>query len=329
MDVRMVSDRPEPATRGRPALRGTATPWLGMSVAAALIAAAGNIVALVDTGAVYGKETSAFVDQAIAQDTVNLAVVSPAIVILALLAARGSLGAHLAWLGTLAFTVYNYVIYTLSVHVGPLFLPWVAVLGLAGYALVGGLVVLDVGAVKARLARAPRRLPGWFLVVVAALFTALWLAGIIPAVLAGNVPAGARELGLPSSPVHVLDLAFALPAAFAIGVLLLRGRALAYASAPGLLVFLALTGLPILLTPFVADARGDVPGWAVVPPLAVVTVAGVALAVRLLSALRPARVAGDESAAPATGPSSPRPPRPVGRPGPRRRPTRPAATRRR
>ena len=272
-----VSVQPRSEAKKRSPLRTTAAPWLWMSVTAALIAGAGNVVGLANIDGVYGKETSAFVNQAIAQDTVNLAVVCPAIIILVLLARRGWLGAYLAWLGTLAFTVYNYVIYTLSVHVGTLFLPWIAVLGLAIYALIGGLAVLDVGAIKARFLRGPHGIAGWFLIVVAAMFTALWLSGIVPAILAGDVPAGARELGLPSNPVHVLDLAFYLPAAFTTGVLLLRGHPWAYATAPGLLVFLALTGLPILLTPFVANARGEAPGWAVLPPIAIITVVSVAL----------------------------------------------------
>ena len=267
-------------------LHGTAAPWLWMSIAAALIAAAGNVVGLAHIGGVYGKETPAFVNEAIAQDIINLTVVFPAIIILVLLAHRGSLTAYLAWLGTLAFTVYNYVIYTLSVHAGALFLPWIAVLGLSIYALIGGLAVLDVRAVKARFPRAPRRMAGWFLIVVAAVFAALWLSDIVPAVLAAQVPAGARELGLASNPVHVLDLSFYLPAAFATGVLLLRRHPWAYATAPGLLVFLTLTGLPILVTPCVANARGDTPGWAVLPPIAAITIVSVALTVRLLSTVR-------------------------------------------
>jgi hypothetical protein len=285
-DIGVVPAQRPPTAGNRRPQRRTAAPWLWMSIIAALIAAAGNIVALANIGGVYGKETPAFVNQAIAQDTINLAVVSPAIVILALLARRGWLTAYLALLGTLAFTVYNYVIYTLSVHVGALFLPWIAVLGLSIYALIGGLAALDVGAVKARFSRAPRKLAGWFLIVVAAVFTVLWLSDIIPAILAADVPAGARELGLPSNPVHVLDLSFYLPAAFTTGVLLLRRHAWAYASAPGLLVFLTLTGLPILLTPFIANARGGAPGWAVLPPIATITIASFALTVRLLSAAR-------------------------------------------
>ena len=44
-----------------------ARPWLWMSIAAALIAAAGNIAGLAGIGGVYAQETPAFVNQAIAQ----------------------------------------------------------------------------------------------------------------------------------------------------------------------------------------------------------------------------------------------------------------------
>jgi hypothetical protein len=41
-----------------------------------------------------------------------------------------------------------------------------------------------------------------------------------------------------------------------------------YATAAGQLVFLALTCLPILITPLVAALRGHAPAWAVVIPVA-------------------------------------------------------------
>jgi hypothetical protein len=257
-----------------------------MSIAAAVIAAAGSIVGLAAVGSIYGHEPAAFIDDAVAQDIVNLAVVTPAIIVSALLARRGSLAAYLAWLGAMAFTVYNYVIYTLSIHAGPLFLAWVAVLGLSLYALIGGLAALDSRSVGARFISAPRRTVAWFLIVVAALFCGLWLTDIVPALLAGQVPAAARDLGLPSSPVHVLDLAFYLPATFTAGVLLVRNRAGGYVLAPALLGFLALTGLPIMVTPFVADRRGETPAWAVLAPIAAVTIISTGLLIRLLSATR-------------------------------------------
>ncbi|MEV6523778.1 hypothetical protein AB0M43_17665 [Longispora sp. NPDC051575] len=256
-----------------------------MSVAAAVLAAAGSLVGLLNIGSVYGREAAAFVEQAIAQDLVNLAVITPATVILALLALRGSRAAHLAWLGVVAFTVYNYVIYTLSIHVGPLYLAWIAVLGLSLFALIGGLTPARIRD-RIPVTEVWRAATGWYLVIIAVLFAGLWLADIVPAVLTGEVPAGARDLELPSNPVHVLDLAFYLPAALAAGVLLLRDNAWGHATAPGLLIFLALTGLPILLTPFVAAARGGHRVWPVLVPITVITLASLTLALRMLGAAR-------------------------------------------
>lgn len=266
--------------------RDRSVAWWWLSIVAACVAGAANIVGLADVDGVYGRETPSFIDQAIAQDTVGLAVVCPAMVVLALLARRGSLAAHLAWLGTLAFTVYNYVIYTVSIYVGPLFLPWVVVLGLCLYALVGGCLMPDPRAVAARFQRSRTAFAGWFLIAMAVLFAGLWLRDLIPAIWAGEVPAGARELGLPSNPVHVLDLSFFLPAATLAGVQLVRRQPLGFLIGPAMLIFLGLTGLPILLTPFIADVRGESPGWPLLAPMAVVVLASVTLAVRLLGTAR-------------------------------------------
>lgn len=90
------------------------------------------------------------------------------------------------------------------------------------------------------------------------------------------------KLASPTNPVHVLDLAFFLPAAFTMGFLLLRHRALAYAVSPALLLFLALTGVPILATPFVANARGDAVSWGVTVPIIIITMASLSILARLL-----------------------------------------------
>ncbi|MDD0857692.1 hypothetical protein NHF46_07975 [Arthrobacter alpinus] len=209
-----------------------------------------------------------------AQDVANLILVAPATVALVLRACRGHMLAWLWRVGVLAFTAYSYSIYLFSVHFGPLFLLWVAVLGLSVFTLVGSLSAL--GAVLAgpgRLGRLGRalRLPGWFLVGAALLFATMWLGEILPDLLAGTGSASAAAWRVPSNPVHVLDLAIFLPAVAASGVLLLRRSRLGAVIAPGALVFLALTCVPILVTPFVAQARGAAPGWAVIPPIGLVS----------------------------------------------------------
>lgn len=69
--------------------------WLRLSIIAAVLSAIGNAIGLAGWPSVYGRETTPFVNQAIAQDAVNLVIVAPAIAITALLAGRGSIRARL------------------------------------------------------------------------------------------------------------------------------------------------------------------------------------------------------------------------------------------
>lgn len=258
--------------------------WTGLAIAGALTAGVGSLVGLARIDRIYGGETESFIAQAIAQDLVNLVVVAPLLLITSLLARRGSPRAYLVWLGALAFTIYNYVIYTVSISFGPLFLVWVAALGFALFALIGGLIDIDADDVASHFTRRRQRFAAIYLIVAAVLFGFLWLSDIVPSLLDGTTPQGAAELNLPTNPVHVLDLAFFLPAVLIVGIQLLRKRPLGYLAGPGLLVFLILTGLPILVTPFISDARGEEPAWGVMGPIGVITVIALAALTRMLAA---------------------------------------------
>ena len=263
-----------------------ATAWLWLSIAAALLAVAGSVIGLA-VASIYAGLAPAFLPQAVAQDSANLLIVSPMWLILAALALRGSLRAYLLWLGVLTFTVYNYVIYTFSIPFGPLFLLWVAVLGMCIYALIGGVTAVDHRAVAAHYtSRRAVTVTAWFLIVIAVLFGLLWLSEDVPALLAGVRPQSVIDMALPTNPVHILDLAFFLPAVIATGVLLLKRRPFAYTVAPAFIVFLILTGIPILITPVVQSARGEMASWGVVGPIGALTLALLGLLVWLLSTIR-------------------------------------------
>ena len=258
--------------------------WL--SITAALLAIAGSVVGLTQP-TIYGRLTPVFLPQALAQDVANLAIASPAMLILAALALRGSLRAYLLWLGVVTFTVYNYFIYTFSVPFGPLFLLWVAVLGLCIYALIGGVASADHQAVRERFASPrPVQVVAWLLIVTAGFFGFVWLSEVIPALLAGRMPQTATDMALPTNPVHILDLAFFLPAVLATGVMLLKQRPLAYTVAPAMIVFLILTGAPILLTPVVQSVRGQAAAWGVVGPIGTLTAVLLAVLVWLMSSVQ-------------------------------------------
>lgn len=260
--------------------------WLWLSIAAVLIAVAGNVIGL-SLKSIYATLTPAFFPQAIAQDIASLVLVSPLWLILAILALRGSLRSYLVWLGVLVFTVYNYVIYTFSVPFGPLFPAWVAVLGLSLYALIGGITSADQEAIASaftsgRLARIAAR----FLIVVAILSAFLWLSEDVPALLSGSRPQSLIDMAIPTNPVHILDLSFFLPGVIIISVMLLKGRPLGFVLAPAAITFVILTGIPILITPVIQSARGEAAGWGVVVPIGTLTVVSTGLLIWLVSTVR-------------------------------------------
>lgn len=262
------------------------TLWLWLSIAAALLAIAGNIIAL-SVKSIYADLTPAFLPQALAQDIANLSIVSPLWLILAALALRGSMRAYLLWLGTLIFTIYNYVIYTFSIPFGPLFLLWVAVLGMCLYALIGGITAADHKIVESAFAsRRTTQVMARFLIITAVLFGFLWLSEDIPALLSNTRPQSLVDLGLPTNPIHILDLSFFIPAVFATGVMLIKGKPLAFTLAPSFLVFLILTGIPILTTPIVQTARGEAAAWGVVAPIGSLTIVLLASLIWLLTTIR-------------------------------------------
>ena len=111
----------------------------------------------------------------------------------------------------------------------------------------------------------------------ALLFALLWLSEIVPDMLAGRPSTSAALWLVPTNPVHVLDLAFFLPATLVAGVAVLRRRPQAALIALPALTWMALTCLPIFVTPLVALSRGEVASFAVYGPIGVVFVASIAL----------------------------------------------------
>jgi hypothetical protein len=67
-----------------------------------------------------------------------------------------------------------------------------------------------------------------FFIAVVLSFRCLWLSDIIPALLQDRTPVVLEEVGLPVNPVHVLDLAFFLPAMACVSILLWRKKALGF-----------------------------------------------------------------------------------------------------
>lgn len=238
-----VISKPVRSRTKRSAVRSSIWLWLTVPIALLVAIAAGVGFFAED---LY-RDTPYFAAQAVGQDLITLVVALPVLVASALLAGRGSGRAHLVWLGVLVYLVYSYVIYAIAVQFNPLFLVYVALLGCSLYALIGGLASTDFVEIKARFSRgAPVRAVSIFLAVLATLFYFIWLSEAVPALLAGEVPQSVRDNGTPTNAVHVLDMAWILPATILTAIWLWRGRALAYTLAGVLLSFLSLLALAII-----------------------------------------------------------------------------------
>jgi hypothetical protein len=186
------------------------------------------------------------------------------------------------------YVVYSYMIDAFEVRFNPLFLVYVALLGCALYALIGGLVMTDMDGIKGRVARhAPVKSVSAFLALLAVTFYAVWLSEAVPAVVAGTVPPSIQQNGTPTNAVHVLDMAWMLPAFLIAAVGLARKTALGYTLAGVALTFVVLLALAVLSI-VVFMVRG---GYSVVIPQVVLFgtlfVLGIGLLGWYLKALQP------------------------------------------
>ncbi len=225
---------------------------IGISIALAVLVATASAAGLF-WPPTYARETALWAAEGQAGDVVNLFLVVPLIVAVALWARRGSLAASIVWLGTLLYLIYSYVIYTMAVHFNALFLVYTAVLGLSFYAFI--LTLLSVSPPDPRIILGPRlpvKTAAGTLCFIAFGFGAKWLGEILPALLTGGVPPSIVETGLPTNPVYVIDLAVVLPGFVIVAIFLLRREPWAFVLAPTLLAFsilmmISLAGLIVFL----------------------------------------------------------------------------------
>jgi hypothetical protein len=240
--------------------------------------------------AIYAKELPSWAAQGIGQDAVNLLVVVPLLIVTYVRMLHGSFAGWLVWIGGVIYLAYSYALYAFFVHFGPLFPIYIAVLGLSFYAFLGS--VLSVPREQLVRAFAPLRPPR---VIVALLlvegiaFSALWLGDIARAIVSARAPQSATDLGFVVNPVHVLDLAFALPAMIVTAVLLRRQNLYGWLFAVPLLVFSALMAAALAGMTVAMQVNGLPVSIAVTAGVGSFGLIGVALAVRMLRQLREPR----------------------------------------
>jgi hypothetical protein len=216
------------------------------------------------------------------QDGITLVAGLPLLVGSMWLARRGSLRALLLWPGGLFYFAYSYAYYLLSPEFNVLYLAYIAIASMSGYALLYLLLSIDAEAVRARFSeRAPVRLAGGFLAAMALLIAGRWVAMIVSDLASGTAPSRV-DLG-----VWPMDLAVAFPAMFWGGVWLWRKEPLGYLAGGLLLVKAASVGLTLVVNTWLVTRWGQ-PADPMLPAYAAVALGGIVLTVAYVRGITPA-----------------------------------------
>lgn len=201
----------------------------------------------------YARDSVSMGAQGIGQDLVDLFFVVPLLLLSLYLARKNNRAGILILAGTLFYIMYSFIIYAFGVHFNQMFLLYCSTLGLSLFAflvLVAGLQNQNVKAWfnDTRL----NRIIGIYFIVVAVMFYMLWLKDVVPAIIHNTVPETVSNYNLLVNPVHVIDMAFALPGLIITAILLFKKQNLGYLFAAVGLVFtiiltVALAGMVIML----------------------------------------------------------------------------------
>ncbi len=232
------------------------------------------------------RDPAAVLPQNLGTDLVTLCVGIPLLALTTVALRRRSVRARVLWLGALGYLAYAYGMYALGVRWNPFFLVYVALFGLSLFALIIGLVETDADAIRASVAgRAPVRSVATYLMLIAVLVAAIWLAEEVGALLRGTVPPSVLQFEAPTSIVHVFDLGIVLPTMALAAVMLLRGRPWGYVLAGVLLVKATTIGLWVLAMVWFSARRGFRAPVAYTAFFALLTGIGAMLTWRFLTAL--------------------------------------------
>ncbi|HET6530021.1 MAG TPA: hypothetical protein VFH03_05325 [Actinoplanes sp.] len=211
---------PLPVAPSRDAIGRVATRLTGLAGALALAAALSGL--FVDDLYVGDISTAAMFR---GYDLITAVVVVPSLALALRSARRGSARARLVTSSLVAYLVYTYAYYLFGTGFNDLFLLHVAVFAAALWALVLGLIAIDVTSVAERFgSRRPVRAVAGILGALAVGLGGMWIYFAVNNAATGSVPAGS-QLVETDTIVHLgmaLDLSLLVPLYAAAAVLLWR-----------------------------------------------------------------------------------------------------------
>lgn len=225
------------------------------------------------TQGVYAFNPERLVAEGVGWDVFTLVFAVPAMLLALPGLARGSLRAKLLALGLLAYFFYQYLMYSMTWALGPMFVPWIALyaVSLAGIVWLGS--TLDLAGMPGRFdSRFPARGVAIFSIVMGSLLVLMWAARIRTA-LSGDLEA-AMLLGQTTLVVQALDLGLVVPAAMFTGITVWKRRPIGFVLAPVFMIKgLAMSGAitAMLVGAWMVEGTPDMGGFAIFVPATLVS----------------------------------------------------------
>ncbi len=145
-------------------------------------------------------------------DAITLFLAVPILVVAMIVSNRGSLKAQLIWMGALDYMLYNYAFYLFGAAFNVFFLLYAALLAISIFALIFGLIKLDVNGISQQVKKdAPVKWIGGYFIFVASGLGLVYLIQSIGFIATENVPAIVTMSGHPTNVVFALDLTLLIP----------------------------------------------------------------------------------------------------------------------
>jgi hypothetical protein len=205
----------------------------------------------------YERDSASMAAQGMGQDLFDLFFVTPLLLISLLYTLKGNRIALFIFAGTVFYVLYSFFIYAFGVHFNSLFLIYCLVLGSSLYTFL--LIIYENSGMELNNwfgEKTPTRAIGIYFISVALLFYLLWLKDTVPSILNNTVPANVLDNDLLVNPVHVLDMAIALPGLVITAVLLFKKQTLGFLFAPVFLIFTVLLSLSLIAMVLALNAKG-------------------------------------------------------------------------
>lgn len=129
-----------------------------------------------------------------ANDLVTLVVALPILVIALILSRSGSHRAQLVWLGMLDYLLYNFAFYLFGANLNLFFLIYVALFILSVFALIFGLINIDIKAIAAKFkGTTPVKWISGYMILWGALLGIAWIGQWLTFVINGHLPPNGLE----------------------------------------------------------------------------------------------------------------------------------------